>query len=630
MKNSARRIGRPGRESASVRPAGVLAFSLHLSFAPISHVAPALGRAALIALLIFFLGIPANSDQAGSAFKRGQKAENHNDYDAAFQEYGTAHRLKPDDARYLISYLRARNTAAQNHLENGQMLRSQGKFQDAINEFKHATDIDDTNAAARQEMDVTSEMLRKETERAAGIKIESSLAMKAAETQGPVELEPISNAPLTLRMTTTTDNVYKTIGKLAGINVLLDMDYKPQRISIELDEVPLLEALRMVALESKTYWRPISSKAIFVTSEARRKEYEDNVMTTFYIHNAGTAAELQEIVATLKSMLDLTRIQVNPTHSTITVRGTSDQMILAQKLISDLDRPKAEVVIDIMVLEVSRDRIRDLGTSLPTTASIGLLPPSSSASGSSSSGSSSSTPSFNFGRIGGTQWTVGYPTGSFTFLMTDSRTKVLQNPEVRVLDQGKASLKIGNRVPIATGSTSSGSVAGAGINPLFNTQFQYLDVGMNMDVTPHVLSDHQIDLKMTLEVSTVTGEQNIGGFNQPTIGQRHLEHEMRIRDGEINLVGGFLSDNETIGLGGYPWIGELPLLKYLLGNENREHSRSEIVFAILPHIVRTDDATAENLRLIDIGTVNSIDLRRGDQVKRPPAAPAPSSSLAKP
>jgi general secretion pathway protein D len=222
--NSARRIDRSGRQRASVRPAGVLVSSLRLCSAPISRVAPALGRAALIALLILSLGIPANSDQAGSAFKRGQKAENHNDYDTAFQEYSTAHRLKPDDARYLVSFLRARNTAAQNHVEKGQMLRSQGNFQDAINEFKHASDIDDTNAAARQEMDAAAEMLRKENEKAAGIKIESSLAMKAAQTQGPVELEPISNAPLTLRMTTTTDNVYKTIGKLAGINVLLDLD----------------------------------------------------------------------------------------------------------------------------------------------------------------------------------------------------------------------------------------------------------------------------------------------------------------------------------------------------------------------------------------------------------------------
>jgi general secretion pathway protein D len=434
----------------------------------------------------------------------------------------------------------------------------------------------------------------------------------AEDMQGPVDLEPFSDTPLTLRMTTTSDNVYKTIGKLAGINVLFDLDYRPQRINIELDEVPLREALRMVAMQSKTFWRPISTKAIFVAAESKRKEYEDNVMTTFHVRNASTPAELQELVGTLKGMLDIARIQVNPTHSTITLRGTPDQMVLAQKLITDLDKPKAEVVIDIAIMEVSTDRLHTIGTTVPTSTSIALQ------------AAPAGVGTVNIGGLNGGTFAMAVPGGSFTFLMSDSNTKVLQNPRIRVLDNGKATLKIGDRVPIATGSFSSaGGVSGGGISPLVNTQFQYLDVGVNIDITPHILSGGEVNLKMVLEVSSVTGSTDIGGISQPTIGQRHIEHETRLGDGEMSLVGGILEDSETQSLGGYPLLGNIPLLKYLFGQEKKDRRKTEIVFAVIPHIVRSEVITDESMRLIDIGTGTAIDLRRPELSKKPASPSQP-------
>src|SRR5258708_20097742 len=134
-------------------------------------------------------------------------------------------------------------------------------------------------------------MIKKQAEQAEGAaapKPESPLAKLAKETEGPVDLEPFSDTPLTLRMTTTSDNVYKTIGKLAGINVLFDLDYRPQRINIELDDVPLREALRVVALESKTFSRPVSSKALFFASEPIRHTFKANVKTPFLHPSAPT------------------------------------------------------------------------------------------------------------------------------------------------------------------------------------------------------------------------------------------------------------------------------------------------------------------------------------------------------
>src|SRR6266436_3883597 len=329
-------------------------------------------RIMLALILSMAISAPTYSDQANAAYARGVRAESQTQYDAAYEAYKEAYALKPKDPKYMAAYLRSRESAAAEHMRKGQLLRDNLKLEEALVEFQRAAEIDRSNLGAQEEMSRTATMIKKQAQAglAATPRPESPLSKMMEDVEGPVDLEPFSDTPLTLRMTTTADNIYKTIGKLAGINVLFDIDYKPQRISIELNDVTLREALRMVAMESKTFWRPISTNVIFVSAESKRKEFEDNVMKTFYLRNASTPNELQEVVTTLKGMLDISRIQVNPTHGAITLRGTLDQLVLAEKLISDVDKPKSEVVIDIAVLEVTRDRLRTIGTTVPTSTSI--------------------------------------------------------------------------------------------------------------------------------------------------------------------------------------------------------------------------------------------------------------------
>jgi general secretion pathway protein D len=581
-------------------------------------------RFVLASILILTLSAAGYPDEAKTAYKKGVRAESRKQYDAAYESFKQAYTLKPKDARYELAYMRARAYAAAQHVTNGLKLRNDQKLQEALAEFQRGAEIDSTNYVAAQEMRRTAEMLKKQAESGGAIapKAESPLTKLVAGAEGLVDIEPSPNTPISLRMTTTADSIYRTIGKLGGINVLFDLDYKPQKITIELNEVMLREALKMVALESKTFWRPISPTAIFVAAEGKRKEFESNLMKTFYLRNASTPAELQDVVGTLKGILEINRIQVNPTHSSITLRGTPDQLVLAEKLISDADKAKAEVVIDIAVMQVSRDRLNTWGTVVPTSTSITPVPAAGAI------GTTSSGPVVKIGSLNGNNFLVPIPGASFSLLMSDSNTKVLQRPQLRALDNERATLKIGDRVPIATGSFTPGIGAG-GISPLVNTQFQYLDVGVNIDITPHVHSDHAVTLKMVLEISTVTGSQNIGGINQPTIGQRRIEHETRVEDGEVNLVGGILEDSETRSLSGYPWLTKIPILKYLFGQENKDHREDEIVFAITPHIVRAEEITDENLRLIDVGTNSNIGLRYKEgkpaKSKDSPSQPAPPS-----
>src|SRR5205814_3603149 len=207
-----------------------------------------------------------------------------------------------------------------------------------------------------------------------------------------------------------------------------------------------------------------------------------------------------------------------------------------------------------------------------------------------------------------TDFAVTIPPATATAIFSDSNTKLIQNPQIRAVDGQKASLKIGDRVPVATGSFQPG-IGGVGVNPLVNTQFQYLDVGVNIDITPRVHAGREVTLKMSLDISAVTSRVNIGGIDQPVIGQRKIEHEIRLKDGEVNLLGGILEEDDVKSLSGLPGLSQIPFFKYFFSSTNKERVENEIVFMLTPHIVRSQELTEMNLRAVDVGTGSSIDLR---------------------
>lgn len=576
-------------------------------------------RFLMIAVLLAAFTVPAHADQAKSAYKRGVQAEKFNKYDEAFEAFKEAYQLKPRDPEYLAAYSRMRFYAAAEHVRAGQDLRASGKLQEALLEYQKAAAIDTTNVMAQQELRQTTDLLKKQEPNKDAVpvtQLQSPLVKLAEQAGGPVELQFTSNSPITLRLAENADVAYKIVGKLAGVNVLFDPEFKAQRLSVELNDVTPREALNMVALQSKTFWQPVSTNTIMVMADTpgKRKDRQSNIMTTFYLRNVSTSSDLQDAANTVKSILDLSRVQLIPRQNAIVMRGTADQLVLAQKLLSDIDKPKPEVVIDIVVMQIRRDRVRTLGTNLPTSASIALVP----GGGLGATGGGFTINSLR--NINATNFQVGIPGATLTALMTDGNTKIIQNPEIRALDNEKATLKIGDRIPIATGSFSGGG--GASVSPLVNTQFQYLDVGVNIDITPHIHSEREVTLKMTLEISSVTGSQNLGGVTQPIIGQRRIEHEMRLRDGDINLVGGILEESEVQSLSGYPGLAKIPILKYLFGQENKEMRENEVVFAITPHIIRAQDLNEQNLRPIDIGTGSLVEMRH-------PAPDVPANTTAK-
>ena len=605
--------------------------------------------AAFIVLVAVTTLLAFAKDNAKDLFAKGQDAEARQHYEDAYNFYKQAYDLKPKDLRYRASFEHSRFEAAASIVHQGQKLRDDGKLDDAVAEFQKALQIDPSLFIAKQELNRTLKIIndqRNPPPQAAGPPV--GLEKKIHEASGPVELAPISNIPITVKLTDKSDTVYRTIGQLAGINVLLDPDYTPRPIKVELNGVTLEEALEITALESKTFWRPVTPNTIFVAADnpAKRKELEQSVLKTFYLSNLSQPTELQDVVNAIRAVLDVQRVQQLLSQNALVVRGTPDQIALAQKLVEDLDKARPEVIVDIAVMQVSKDRSRTLGISPPTSATIQLQSninnTTTTTTGTTNAGNggtiTSSTGTGNTGinlnnlaNLNATNFQVTIPPANLSALMSASDTKLIQNPQIRALDGQKASLKIGDRVPVATGSFQPG-IGGVGINPLVNTQFQYLDVGVNIDITPRVHANGEVTLKITMDVSAVTGQQNIGGISQPIIGQRKIEHEIRLKDGEANLLGGIMEDQQTKQLTGIPGLAQIPILRYLFGQTTQDHSENEIVFAIVPHIIRGNDVQEINQRAIDIGTAATISLHHSAKAMAPqtPAGQAPSITPAGP
>jgi general secretion pathway protein D len=586
-------------------------------------------RPAAILLLVALAVLPAAADKAYSFYKKGQDQEARQNYEQAYDYYKQAFDLKSKDLRYRTALARMSFLAGASHVHRGQLLRDTGRLEEALAEFQKAAQIDPTSDIARQEIRRTQQMIQaaQSAPPQAAAPPPSGLEKRLEGLGGPVDLAPISVVPITLKLTEDSKVIYETVGKLAGINVLFDPDYTSRRIKIELNGVTLEEALEIVALESKTFWRPVTPNTIFIAqdSAAKRKEIEQSVIKTFYLSNLSQQTELQDVVNTLRQILEISRIQPLPSQSAIVVRATPDQLALAGKLIDDLDKSKPEVIIDVAIMQVSRDKLRNLGITPPTSTSVALQNNTSSTNSSNGGFTLNSLTSLN-----ATNFVVTIPSVSMAFSYGDSTVRLIQNPQIRSVDGQKASLKIGERLPVATGSFQPG-IGGVGINPLVNTQFQYLDVGVNIDVTPKVHVGREVTLKISLDVSSQTGTVSIGGISQPVIGQRKIEHEIRLKEGESSLLGGMLENQDTKALSGIPGLAQIPILKYLFGSTNSEEREDETVFVLTPHIIRGPDLNDLNEKAIEIGTSTTIDLRRSSHPVPPPGGgeskgPVPSGS----
>jgi general secretion pathway protein D len=637
-------------------------------------LATIVGLAALAGCLAF--PAAARTRKGDKFMVQGKEREIRKDWDGALEFYQKALAEDPTDPGYQLNVHQARFQSSQAHIVAGVKLRKEGSLGQALVEFQKAYGTDPSSDVAEQEIRTTMQMIEREKKKGADSDTRgltpSQLARRDTEdkidSMLPVpELRPLNAQPINVKMNNQPTKVlYETVGKLASINVLFDSEFKDtNKQSIELSGATLGEALDYLAIVTKTFWKPLSGNTIFVTQDntTKRRDYEEQVMKVFYLTNVTTPQELQEIVTAVRSVADIQRLFVYNSQNAIIARGEADRIALAEKIIHDLDKPKSEVVVDVLVLQVSSDMTRTLGAALNTLSiPVNFTPrsiistPSTSTStaststantsgtvdngtGTATTGTTSSIPLAYIGKVNAGDFSTVLPSGTLQAVLSDSGTRVLQSPQLRSVDNQKASLKIGQKEPIASGSFQSG-VSGVGINPLVNTQFTFIDVGVNVDLTPKVHDNGEVSMHVEVEISSVVGNVNLGGIQQPIISQEKVVHDIRMKDGEVNLLGGLRQTQDSTTLSGIPGLSSIPVMKWLFSSKTVSKSSQELVIALIPHIVRRPDYSEEEMRGIAVGNATVVKLSyahpaEGEQPKGPtpsaggaatPAVPPPGST----
>ncbi|HEX4277923.1 MAG TPA: hypothetical protein VHZ74_21360 [Bryobacteraceae bacterium] len=606
----------------------------------------------------------AATTRKGEKLRNEARAEEtRGNYDHALQLAEQAMDQDPEDPAYRLEVFRIRFEDGAMHLKNGRTLRNAGKLDEALAEFQKAYGVDPSSDIAGQELQRTKEMIERNKGTASGPSAAeekknltpSDLAHKEAQERTdsllPIpELKPLNADLIDLKMNNQRPRImFETVAKIAGINVIMDPEYDTQQTirtqSIDLTRTTLDQALDQLSVLTKSFWKPLSPNTIFVTVDnpTKRREYAEQVVRVFYLSNVTTPQEMQEILTTLRTVVDVQKIFSFTAQNALIVRCEADTMALVEKLIAALDKPRPEVVVDFLVMEVSSTHIRNITAAFaptgittnaifaprPGITTPGIQTATTTGATTTTTGTTSTTttpvtttptegtptstniPLTALSHISSADYSLtNLPGAALEAVLNDSGTRLLQSPQIRSVDNVKATLKIGDKVPTATGSFQPG-VAGVGVSPLVNTQFTFLDVGVVLEITPRVHEGGEVTLHVDIDVSNVKDRIDLGGVSEPEISQNKVTADIRMRDGEVNLIGGITQQTDSKSTSGIPGLASIPILGRLFSGENTEKDRTELVIALIPHIVRGPDVTASDLKGVAAGNATQIKVGYG-------------------
>ncbi|MEE8111372.1 MAG: secretin N-terminal domain-containing protein [Acidobacteriota bacterium] len=531
------------------------------------------------------------------AFRSAEKAARAHQWDRAVIEYSKAATLKPSNARYRLSLARAKLRAGQAHFEKGRKLLAAGQLELAIAELQQTVLLDPSNQYAANELRRALEQFEKR--RASAGDLDSLKDKVRREGMEIPKLHPGSNIPIVLKFKEEPiGKIYDALSKASGINFLFDERIDlAKKITIDVSDIIFEKALEILMLQNKHFFTVWDENTLIIADDSRQKrqEYEDLVIQTFYLSNA----EVKEMQTLLRTLLDARQVVQNDKLNAITIRDTPDRVAVAERIIRLNDKAKAELIIDIHLLELNRNTLRTLGIDL-TSKSLGI----------SFSGAEEGLPLNNLDLLKQKgSWLVGpIPGVLVNFLMSDADARVLAKPQLRVSEGEKATVRIGDRVPIPTTTFNTAGAIGAGIVPI--TSFTYQNVGINIDIEPRVHHNKEITLKLRVEVSSLSGVVSAGvGISQPIIGTREIETVIRLKDGETSLLAGLIREEERHSLTSVPGLGNIPGLRHLFGNNDHSYQETDIILAVTPHIIRIADIREDDLRALWIGTESNIRLR---------------------
>ncbi len=553
---------------------------------------------------------------AHTAYRDGQQEEARKHWDLAVMAYQKAVEQDPESLRYKTALTMAKMRAAIAHFEKGKLYKASGQLELAAIELEQAIALDRTIEAAAQELDAVKKMIdATKAEIQTGTAIEKAKAKTKGSRATPPMLNPASDKPIDLVFPQETNikRLYGVLASAAGINIIYDPQLKDDKYAIDLRAVTFQKGLEVLMRQAGHFYKVLDEKTILIAQDnnQNRREYEDLVIRTFFLSNG----DVKDVSNMVRSILDLRRLGVIPQLNAIVIRDTADKVAVAEKIIEVNDKAKAEVIVDVELVQLNTAKTLELGTKLSSySTTAGLY--------GSDGKAITNLPWDQLTKISISDFSFSIPTVTFNFIKNNTDATVLAKPALRISEGEKAQLVIGDRVPIPVTTISAQTAVGStGVVPI--TSFQYQDVGIKIDIEPRVHHNKEVTMKLTVEVSQITdkGTATAGSPAQPTIGTRTITSTIRLRDGETNVLAGLIRTDTTKGRTTVPFLGDIPLLGTLFTNVSDDIRRTDLLLTLTPRIIRAPQISEEDLTPIWVGTENNVSFSGLNVRLESPSAP---------
>ncbi len=539
------------------------------------------------ALLLFASGLLLTGCAASRAYNRGLHAERAQRYTDAIRYYSEAAAKNPEEPTYRLALSGALIKSGDTHVKRGETFEKAEEWDLAYREFCDAYVENPLNDRALLKRDMVRKRLLAEAE--------SPKTPK--EPPIPSPLDSLQKSPVTLKMTDAElSDIFTSIERLTGVTFIYDDSFKSRKVNVNFQQMNFREALDRLMLMTRLFYKPVDEHTILIApdNETKRAEYDEQLLKTFYLHNG----DVTKVASNLKSMVDLKRIMINPDLKAITVCDSAEKLEYARRLIEKEDMRRAEVVVDMEILEFNRNRLRQYGldfSSYAVAGAVALEPVTQLPSGSLIRG-------HMLDNIELSDILFSIPSVVFRLLRTDTRTRLIARPQLRTADGEKIEIKIGEKVPIPV--TTFVPYSGGGVNNQAITSFQMTDIGLRVEVTPTIHYNDEISLKAEFELTSIVREGTV--TQPPTIGNRSVSSSIRLRDGETTLIAGLIKTQERHSRSGIPGISQLPVLGHIFASNQDGDDQTDIVLTMTPHIVRIAEIGEEERRAIWMGTAKTM------------------------
>jgi general secretion pathway protein D len=504
------------------------------------------------------------------------------------EEYRVALAEDPGNIEYRLKFEQTRFAASFEHFQKGRRAVDLGDIDNARKEFARAVEIDPTHDFARQELAELDKLQANRDQNLPDPILDIEGLQNSLKTNPNLgsQMKTTLTEPITLSMNTESRAIYENLAALAGLSVMFDPRFRSVRTAISITTpVDIFEALDIVSLQTKNFWQPINETTFMVyeDTQTNRRDFEELIFKTIYVANTTTPQDLTGIVNVIRTSLGLRTIFQYDAANAIIIRDTPGRIALAERLIAQLDKAKAELVIDVLIMEVDRSRLRDLGILPPGETTIGFTPPGGSTE-------SNAVSIRDLSSIGSSNFSITISDSVAKYLASSSSAKLLQNPRIRMTEGQAATLRVGSEIPVPT-TTFQNTAIGQGAN----TSYQMSQVGVRMDLLAKVLLNREVSMNVTVEVRALAGDRNVGNLLIPSFSNRVVAHVIRLSEGETNILGGIISDAESKSMIGIPGLKDIPILKYLFGQEHTTRDQVEVIIMLTPHIVRMPDIRESDL-----------------------------------